>query len=673
MIIKSLQLTDFRVFQGRHTLDLAPRVKYHKKRPIILFGGLNGAGKTSILLAIRIGLFGKQALGYHVSQKAYEDFLASCIHRARDKFLQSFAAGIEINFSYASMGILKEYTVKREWILSKHRMVESLTLSENGVELTELSKEQCQGFLNELIPIGVADMFFFDGEKIAELAEDTAGTILGDAIKKLLGLDLLEILQTDLSVILRNKSKDTATLEKQNEIKLLEQQLIEVEENAEIAQLAFEQIRPAIAEVQLRVDQLNKELSAKGGAWASSREAEMAKHAKLEAEIEQLENNIREAIANAYPIAIAMQYAQKVLAQLKSEQNSKLKQNTAILIQEHLDRLNKTLSTCLKNDDAEKVGVLIKQEFASSISFDRNTQVIHDISDSMLMSIEASLKQAVQQQRHIVELVRHLQILREAHEGAGKNIARAPVQEVLQPIFDSIKQEEEKKSQLVKLQEKHLENYKSNLREAMDIVRKLDKLTEYVQTGIAAERTISYASGAKDLLKDFSNEVAKQKIIQLEEAFAESFSRLARKSDMMLRAKINHKDFSVQLVSKYGAEINKNELSAGEKQIYAISILEALAKTSGRHLPIIIDTPLGRLDSVHRTHLIEEYFPSASHQVVILSTDTEVDERFYETLSPHISHAYSLEYDSSTNSTIPCEGYFWKHHDKKFNEVNNAA
>lgn len=101
-------------------------------------------------------------------------------------------------------------------------------------------------------------------------------------------------------------------------------------------------------------------------------------------------------------------------------------------------------------------------------------------------------------------------------------------------------------------------------------------------------------------------------------------------------------------------------MSAGEKQIYAISILEALARTSGRNLPIIIDTPLGRLDSKHRINLIRHYFPYASHQVIILSTDTEVDESFYQELNKYISHAYKLEYLSESACTVAIEGYFWK-------------
>jgi DNA sulfur modification protein DndD len=90
-------------------------------------------------------------------------------------------------------------------------------------------------------------------------------------------------------------------------------------------------------------------------------------------------------------------------------------------------------------------------------------------------------------------------------------------------------------------------------------------------------------------------------------------------------------------------------------------MLEALAKASGRHLPIIIDTPLGRLDSKHRQKLVESYFPVASHQVIVLSTDTEVDRSFYDGLQPHLSHGYHLSFDEAEGATTASEGYFWKH------------
>ncbi len=89
-------------------------------------------------------------------------------------------------------------------------------------------------------------------------------------------------------------------------------------------------------------------------------------------------------------------------------------------------------------------------------------------------------------------------------------------------------------------------------------------------------------------------------------------------------------------------------------------MLWALAKTSGRALPIIIDTPLARLDSDHRKLLVRHYFPMASHQVLILSTDTEVDQSCFEGLRTAVAHAYRLDYDSVEASTVIAPGYFWK-------------
>jgi DNA sulfur modification protein DndD len=89
-------------------------------------------------------------------------------------------------------------------------------------------------------------------------------------------------------------------------------------------------------------------------------------------------------------------------------------------------------------------------------------------------------------------------------------------------------------------------------------------------------------------------------------------------------------------------------------------MLWGLAKTSGRPLPVIIDTPLGRLDSDHRRKLIHDYLPFASHQVIVLSTDTEVDQALFEELRPDISHAYHLVFGSEDRRTEVSTGYFWK-------------
>ena len=100
-------------------------------------------------------------------------------------------------------------------------------------------------------------------------------------------------------------------------------------------------------------------------------------------------------------------------------------------------------------------------------------------------------------------------------------------------------------------------------------------------------------------------------------------------------------------------------MSAGEKQIYAIAMLWALALTSRRPLPFLIDTPLGRLDSDHRANLVRKYFPFVSHQVVIFSTDTEIDEVYFQDLLPYLARAYHLSFDEPSGQTRVVDGYFW--------------
>src|SRR6185436_7598303 len=104
------------------------------------------------------------------------------------------------------------------------------------------------------------------------------------------------------------------------------------------------------------------------------------------------------------------------------------------------------------------------------------------------------------------------------------------------------------------------------------------------------------------------------------------------------------------LVAPDGRELSPERLSAGERQLLAVSTLWGLARASGRPVPVVIDTPLGRLDSTHRQHLLERYFPQASHQVILLSTDKEIDEAAYAKLKPAVSRAYTLRFDDKTAS-----------------------
>jgi len=106
-------------------------------------------------------------------------------------------------------------------------------------------------------------------------------------------------------------------------------------------------------------------------------------------------------------------------------------------------------------------------------------------------------------------------------------------------------------------------------------------------------------------------------------------------------------------------EIAKDLLSKGEKQMFATAVLWALAKTSGKPLPFMIDTPLARLDVEHRSNLVERFFPLASHQVIIFSTDSEIGAETYQKLYPYITRSYSMQYQPGKGKTKQHSSYFW--------------
>lgn len=123
---------------------------------------------------------------------------------------------------------------------------------------------------------------------------------------------------------------------------------------------------------------------------------------------------------------------------------------------------------------------------------------------------------------------------------------------------------------------------------------------------------------------------------------------------------IDDKSYEVRISDRNGQEMKKSGLSAGEKEIFAVSLLWGLAQTSKLKLPIIIDTPLSRLDSTHRDNIVNNYFPNAGEQIIILSTDTEIDASYYSNLKPYLSGAGCLNFDQRQELTTFTSGYFWE-------------
>jgi DNA sulfur modification protein DndD len=190
------------------------------------------------------------------------------------------------------------------------------------------------------------------------------------------------------------------------------------------------------------------------------------------------------------------------------------------------------------------------------------------------------------------------------------------------------------------------------------------ELGDSVETEVDREhvgRVLKHSAKMRDTLGKFRVTVMRKHAEGLERLILGSFSQLLRKSNLVSGLTIDPSTFRIELTGGDGKPLPFGRLSAGERQLLATSILWGLARASGRPLPTIIDTPLGRLDSSHREHLLERYFPVASHQVILLSTDKEIDEASLHHLKRFIGRYYELQFDERTRSTKITDGYFWNH------------
>lgn len=661
MILKRLHLRDFGVYNGEHSIELTPKVKHGRKRPIILFGGLNGAGKTTTLTAVRLVLYGRQSIGRSVTAKDYHQQLREYIHKPRKSSAPPYSSSVELDFTYGKHGTISEYRVIRSWEEKGSKIVEHLEIFQDNQLLEGSNTEQLQSFLNELIPIGVADLFFFDGEKIATLAEDNTNEALADAIKRLLGLDIIDRLRADLGIYLREHTQTKLPKDISKELQAYEKDYQKNYAQYESFIARNQDLNTELVSIKAEIAGTTQRIYDLGGAWAKSRGDEEARAEQIIKEKNSTTKEMKDLIGDAIPLALAQKSLATLLELLKKEKTAKTQLVARKEINKHLSKLRNQLHKIVDKQGKEAIDIAIESSFATILDKVNEKEVILDISDSEYERIHALLTSYVPQQvEQFKSLGAKVEKLEDELNVVSKNIARAPDQFRLDDIMAELGKLQNQEGGIERQIKVNNESAKKSLREAMESLRRLRDLDEKYSKSMSHDQGMELAANSRAMLSDFAEQTKNRKIAVLEQEFIKSFSKLSRKDDMDILANIDPQSFNVNLTDNYGKVVNKKKLSAGEKQIYAIAMLEALGRTSGRNLPIIIDTPLGRLDSKHRSKLVKNYFPTASHQVLILSTDTEIDENFYSELSSEISHAFSVDYDSNRGCSDFNEGYFWR-------------
>lgn len=184
------------------------------------------------------------------------------------------------------------------------------------------------------------------------------------------------------------------------------------------------------------------------------------------------------------------------------------------------------------------------------------------------------------------------------------------------------------------------------------------KIASNADTSDDNVRIIEYSTMTLDVMREFVHRLQTQKVDILEKNITSCFKFLAQKQAIITSIIIDPETLDITLMDYKGGVLLKDQLSAGEKQMFAISILWGLALSSGYKLPVIIDTPMARLDSAHRSNFINKYLPNASSQVIVLSTDEEINGKYLDDIKAYVNKAYTLIYNDSEKCSTIEPGYF---------------
>lgn len=656
-----LVLQNFGPYLGKQVINLSQKTE-ESLRPIILIGGMNGGGKTTLMDGIRLALYGQRAQCSTRGNLSYSDFLTQCVNRNTPPTEKT---RIELAFELIQEDQPIKLRIIRYWEANPKDGKDTLGILENDEWPDKALVNTWDEYIENILPLGISNLFLFDGEQVKELAEmETTPPLVTEAIQSLLGLELADRLSKDLEILLNRKRREMAS----------NQELLSLDEIAKKLGIQKDQLREISAKIEIIKKELQEAESQyrraqdkfiyEGGKIARDRSELDQQKNKLNQKCEQVRENLRDLSAGILPLILINPLLTETKKQVDREKVYEEAQVSQTVLKERDSRLLNYLKKIkLSGDSLEKIKIFLAQEneeLQLKISESGTPFLAASLPDSEFLDhlvnyqLIAQKNTAYEKINELENLERELQFIERQIMGAASpeayQLLENTVREAqnhrgkIQARYESLKHEYEQLEKQIKQTQKELENFTENnlkIKSNQDLIVSVDRV----------QKTLAL----------FKQKLTLRKLNKLENEVTECFRYLLHKSDLVHRVTIDSQTFCLSLYDPQGLPLQKHRLSAGEKQLLAIAFLWGLARVSGRSLPVAIDTPLGRLDSSHRQNLIERYFPSASHQVILLSTDTEIGEQEIKSLRAQesIAREYLLHYHSREHQTTIKEGYFW--------------
>lgn len=660
MIIKRIKTKNYKTYLS---LDLDLSVK--PDQPIILIGGMNGGGKTTLFEAICGALYGLK-----IKNKAHFQELLN--NGAIGKVEPTIV--LELTFEGMVLGRMQEYLLRRTYKLNPaDKPVENVLLNMDGTPFSygtatppqqrTINEQQVNKIIKANLPQELSKYFLFDAMQSSELLkENVFAQIIKDNIQNVMGFN--KYLQMKNAAEHQQQEWAARRLEAQKEAEeyngLCEQrnQLVELqEENAKLQddkykyltsiQTEYDAAKEGAkesAETERKIQEL--EASVKDTQELSKRYNAQLKHVVETLEINVFFPKLAQGITNEVNDIIRQKEA------LKQEREGVLSVEQMREVTTKILGYLKSKYLCPESVEEDDVVAYLKSQQESLHRKDNYAFMDESELEALKNLLNANAVNeflTLNDNRHDLEKrlenydnqLRQISLLRRSMVNGNTEIIKA-YEEASQEL-ETLKKEADNRKVSIKKLEQKIHQFDVQIQQEPDV--KYDMLVKL-----------------KPFFEDVADTLLRRKKEKIEEDMKEQLNKLLISYKGCI-AKVELSDrmenFTIRLYHKAGNEISLNQLNAASKQIFIQVLLKVLRNLGDYNPPVMIDTVMGVLDEESRDVLMEEYFPGLAEQTILLCTTSEIrKDKDYLKLEPFLSRSYTLVRDVERQSTHIEEGYF---------------
>ncbi len=649
--ISSITLTNYRQYQGTQTVNFS----FDNKRNVTVILGKNGSGKSNLLNALTWCFYGIEV---HKDPQAQEANGMPIINAAELTALnanQSTYAEVIVSID-TDIG---PWTIKRRIGGGKTALGKiyldppKLTVVHPVGGQDKIAEgDETQRLINNLLPEALRQFFFIDGEQLREFFKFSSPKKIAEAIDNVSQLELMYKAAENLEAYgkqLRGNVKATTP-----QLKVVQQQIGLLEKEIEEKRSSIQDIEEELEKGKLELSQVEEYLRKHNDASVAALQGERE---SLEKDIYSLKRHLQEEEAerDSYLVDIAPYIllrddikAAYLLIQQKVDKGELPPRIKETFVQELLERGRCICGNELIGNAKQELEAYSRKLALSELS---------EVSIVGKTTIEDILSAIEEFPDRIDKLNEKIDRFKDEYDQKMRRLEYIS-EELKQHNIDEIRAYEERRSKLAKTlarNESHLVMTKSEITSLNDSLEaKLDQEKKELSKDKKNTQLRVKLQLVQEALKTLSDTeyIIKSKIRkQVEKSTKDNFQTLIRKKTAFKDVVIDD-GFNVQVIHSYGYNAI-NDLSAGEYMIFGLSFMSALMTISGFHAPVIIDTPLGKIDDEHREYITTELpkFLSGT-QLVLLVTPTEYDASVKENLQNYLLKENCFEIIENESKTI---------------------